>query len=162
MRTLILDVAVADANAHRLPQCQVLCRQQSLQRHLSRHLPHIKPPPPTEITLMLAKQTRKAARRRCEVELLREIDSEEELQLSPVDQTHQSPPIDSPPSQMPLSTPALALSLTDFSVSLPAASPSPISIPATSLLPAGSPVGKPPSPHSPTSSPTPPTSPAQP
>jgi hypothetical protein len=73
--------------------------------------------------------------------------------------------MDSPPSLMPLSTPAPSLSLADSAVCLLATPPSPISTPATSLLPAGSPIGQPPSPHSPTSSPTSPslhTPPAQP
>jgi hypothetical protein len=122
-------------------------------------------PPPTETISPPAKRSRKAAKRRCEVELLREVDSEEELQLSPVDLNRQAPPIESPPSLMPLSTPAPSLSLADSKVGLPTTLPSPISTPATSLSPAGSPVGQLPSPHLLASSPTSPsphTPPAQP
>jgi hypothetical protein len=117
----------------------------------------MKRPPPTETISPPAKRTQKAAKRRCEVELLRETDSEEELQLTPVDRTRQAPLIDSPPSLVLLSTPAPVLSPAATSVGLLPAPPSPISAPATSLLSAGSPVGQPPSPHSPTSSPTLPT-----
>ncbi len=108
----------------------------------------------TETISPPAKRTQKAAKRCCEVELLREIDSEEELLLSPVDPTRQVPSIDSPPSPMLRSSPAPSISLADSAVGLPATPPSPTSTPAASLLPAVSPVSQPPSPHSPTTSST--------
>jgi hypothetical protein len=104
-------------------------------------------PPPAETTSPPAKLTRKAARRRCEVELQHESDTDEEVQLSPVFQVRQVPPIDSDPAQAIRPTPD------------PPPSPPMPSVPEPSLLPAESPVGLPPPPSSP--SPVQPDTPAE-
>jgi hypothetical protein len=52
----------------------------------------------TEPASPQAKRTRKAARRRCEAELLREHDSDEDLQLSPLSHCRQATPINPDPA----------------------------------------------------------------
>jgi hypothetical protein len=94
---------VADANAPRPPQPQALCHclimeYSTQQCCLRRHLHHEKRLSQAGTTLLPAKQTQKAARRSCEVELLRDSDTDEELILSSVSQARQATLIDSDPA----------------------------------------------------------------
>jgi hypothetical protein len=106
-------------------------------------------PSPAEAASPPAKRTRKAARRRCELELLRYNDTDDEsdddLHLSPASQARQTTPIDSEPTPVAQPTP----------VSSPVSSPTtPTSTtPAPPSLQAESPAGQPPPPSPPTTPP---------
>jgi hypothetical protein len=95
-------------------------------------------PSPAEAAMPPAKRTRKAARRRCEVELLRDNDTDDDLHLSPVSQARQATPIDSEPATAVQPTP-------DPSPLMPTTT-----TPAPPLLKAESPAGQPPPPSPPT------------
>jgi hypothetical protein len=124
---------------------------------------HTMPPPPTStppatVASPPAKQTRKAAKRRCEVELLREDITDDQILLSPISQAGKSPlspvspalptPIDSAPTFSPPSEPT---------PSLPSSPP-----PALLIVPAESPASPPTSPPAPPTTPPPSRAPAGP
>jgi hypothetical protein len=95
-------------------------------------------PSPAEAATPPAKRTRKAARRRCKVELLRDNDTDDDtddnLHLLPVSQARQATPIDSDPAT------AVKPTLDSFPLTPTTTTPAP------PLLQAESPAGQPPPP----------------
>jgi hypothetical protein len=117
-----------------------LCMEHAIQqRRLHLHLHHQMLPPQPTIASPPAKRTPKAARRRCEAELLCGSDADDDLQLSPISQARPAPlPLDSPSSPTPIDLePVPALSPLPDSTS----SPPPVSMPAQSVVLAESPAG---------------------
>jgi hypothetical protein len=133
------DVADAGANVHQSPP-------PSASQPVLGASAHTTPPPPTStppatVASPPAKRTRKASKRRCEVELLRENNTDDEILLSPISQACKSPL--SPVSPAP-PTPIESVSAPMFSppsepTSLLPSSPTP----ALLIVPAESPAGPP-------------------
>jgi hypothetical protein len=90
------DVAAAGANVHRspLPPARQPANPQGAPAHSVLFPPTTTPPEgpsPATIASPPAKRTRKAAKRRCEVELLRESNADDDVLLSPISQARTAP-----------------------------------------------------------------------
>jgi hypothetical protein len=118
-----------------------------------------KEPSPATIASPPAKRTRKAAKRRCEAELLRESHADDELLLSPISPARTAPfsPVppdsttskesDSAPTFTPPSEPSSPMPvLLIMPASPPAGPPTPPSAPPTTPPPSRAPAGPPPPP----------------
>jgi hypothetical protein len=114
---------------------------------------------PTTVASPPAKRTRKAAKRRCEAELLRESNADDELLLSPISPARTAPlspvppapstskesdsdPACTPPSEPSSPSPALLI----MPAASPADPPTPPSAPPTTPPPSRAPAGPPPPP----------------
>ncbi len=117
-----------------------------------------KEPSPATIASPPAKRTRKAARRRCEVELLRESNADDEILLSPISQARTAPlsPVSpTPPTPIesdstltfsPHSEPTSSQPSSPTPAESPVGPPSPPPVPPTTPPPSRAPAGPPPPP----------------
>jgi hypothetical protein len=166
------NVADTGANVHRLPLPPARQPASPSARQPVQGVPaHSTPTPPTStppeepspatIASPPAKQTHKAAKRRCEVKLLRESNADDDILLSPISQAPTAPfspvsptpttPIDSnsaltfsPPSeptssQPSMPTPVLQVVPAESSAGPPTPPPAPPTTPPPSRAPAGPP-----------------------
>jgi hypothetical protein len=117
---------------------------------------------PATIASPPAKRTRKAAKRRCEVELLRESNGDDEVLLSPISPARTAPlsPVSPAPTTPKESDSAPTLSPPSEPTSLQPSSPA--TTPALLLLPAAPPAGPPTPPPAPPTTPPPSRAPAGP
>jgi hypothetical protein len=157
------NIADAGANVHRSPPPPARQPVQGASAHTTPPPPTSTPPEepsPATVVLSPAKRTRKAAKHRCEVELLHESNADDEILLSPISQARKSPlsPVSPAPPTPIGSDSALTFSPPSEPTSLQPSSPTP----ALLIVPAESPAGPPTPPPAPPTTPPPSRAPAGP